>query len=62
MSPEQIKGVFTKIGDFQKPKPNPLVRLLAMGVVNYEGEKWAKYRNIINLAFHKEKLKLLENL
>ncbi|KAK7838156.1 11-oxo-beta-amyrin 30-oxidase [Quercus suber] len=63
MSPEQIKGVFTKIGDFQKPKPNPLVRLLAMGVVNYEGEKWAKYRNIINLAFHKEKLKAcIENV
>ena len=51
MSPEQIKDVFTKIGDFQKPKPNPLVRLLAMGVVDYEDEKWAKYRKIINPAF-----------
>ena len=51
MSLEQIKDVFTKIGDSQKPKPNPLVRLLAMGVVDYEDEKWARYRKIINLAF-----------
>ncbi|XP_075650508.1 cytochrome P450 CYP72A219-like [Castanea sativa] len=58
-SPEQIKDVFTRIGDFQRPKPNPLVRLLAMGVINYEGEKWAKHRKIINPAFHIEKLKLM---
>ena len=59
MSPEQIKDVFTKIGDFQKPKPNPLARLLTMGVVYYEGEKWAKHRKIINPAFHMEKLKVI---
>nr|POF06516.1 cytochrome p450 [Quercus suber] len=58
-SPEQIKDVFTRIGDFQRPKPNPLVRLLAMGVINYEGEKWAKHRKIINPAFHIEKLKVM---
>nr|XP_023915634.1 cytochrome P450 CYP72A219-like [Quercus suber] len=54
-----FSGTRRIIGDFQKPKPNPLVRLLAMGVVNYEGEKWAKYRNIINPAFHIEKLKVM---
>ncbi|KAK4605548.1 hypothetical protein RGQ29_013559 [Quercus rubra] len=59
MSPEQIKDVFTKMGDFQKPKPNPLTRLLAIGVINYEGEKWAKHKKIINPAFHLEKLKLM---
>ena len=59
MSPEQIKDVFTKMGDFQKPKPNPLTRLLAMGVINYEGEKWAKHKKIINPAFHLEKLKVI---
>ena len=59
MSPEQIKDVFTKIGDFLKPKPNPLTRLLAMGVISYEGEKWAKHRKIINPAFHLEKLKVI---
>ncbi|KAL4622357.1 hypothetical protein ACB092_06G291300 [Castanea dentata] len=58
MSLEQIKDVFTKIGDFQKPKPNPLSRLLTMGVITYEGEKWAKHRKIINPAFHLEKLKV----
>ncbi|KAK7816096.1 cytochrome p450 cyp72a219 [Quercus suber] len=57
MSPEQIKDVFTKMGDFQKPKPNPLTRLLAMGLISYKGEKWAKHRKIINPAFHLEKLK-----
>ncbi|KAF3949158.1 hypothetical protein CMV_024938 [Castanea mollissima] len=59
MSLEQIKDVFTKIGDFQKPKQNPLSRLLTMGVITYEGEKWAKHRKIINPAFHLEKLKLM---
>ncbi|XP_030937765.1 cytochrome P450 CYP72A219-like [Quercus lobata] len=59
MSPEQIKDVFTKMGDFQKPKTNPITRLLAMGIINYEGEKWAKHRKIINPAFHLEKLKLM---
>ena len=59
MSPEQIKDVFTKMGDFQKPKTNPITRLLAMGVINYEGEKWAKHRKIINPAFHLEKLKVI---
>ena len=59
MSPKQIKDVFTKIGDFKKPKPNPLARLLAMGVVDYKSEKWAKHRKIINPAFHMEKLKVI---
>lgn len=59
MSPEQIKDVFTKMGDFQKPKTNPITRLLAMGIINYEGEKWAKHRKIINPAFHLEKLKVI---
>nr|POF24332.1 cytochrome p450 [Quercus suber] len=39
MSPEQIKDVFTKMGDFQKPKPNPLTRLLAMGLISYKGNE-----------------------
>ena len=59
MSPGQIKDVFTKISDFQKPKTNPLTRLLETGVINYEGEKWAKHRKIINPAFHMEKLKVI---
>jgi len=55
--PEQIKDVFNKIYDFQKPHSNPLVRILATGLVSLEGEQWSKHRKIINPAFHLEKLK-----
>ncbi|XP_050368408.1 cytochrome P450 72A397-like [Argentina anserina] len=57
MNPEDVKNVFTKLGDFPKPASNPLVKLLATGLASYEGEKWAKHRRIINPTFHSEKLK-----
>ncbi|KAL2331431.1 hypothetical protein Fmac_019012 [Flemingia macrophylla] len=56
--PELIKEVFNKMYDFQKPA-NPLVKLLATGLINYEGEKWNKHRRIINPAFNLEKLKYM---
>lgn len=56
--PEQLKDVFSKIYDFQKLSANPLVKLLVRGVVNYDGNKWAMHRKIINPAFHMEKLKV----
>ncbi|XP_021832633.1 cytochrome P450 CYP72A219-like isoform X2 [Prunus avium] len=56
-NPEDVKDVFAKYEDFQKPVTNPLVKLLVTGLANYEGEKWAKHRKIINPAFHSEKLK-----
>jgi cytochrome P450 len=59
MDPEQIKDVFTNIGEFQKPHTNPLSKLLSLGVVTYEGEKWVKHRKIINPAFRIEKLKVI---
>ncbi|XP_059444131.1 cytochrome P450 CYP72A219-like [Corylus avellana] len=59
MDPELIKDVFTNIGEFRKPRINPLSRLLSLGVVAYEGEKWAKHRKIINPAFRVEKLKAM---
>ncbi|KAL0743631.1 hypothetical protein Bca4012_085144 [Brassica carinata] len=55
--PEQIKEVFNKIYDFQKPHSFPLGRLIATGLFSYDGEKWAKHRRIINPAFHLEKIK-----
>ena len=59
MNSEDLKDVFTKLDDFQKPKSNPLLKLLATGLATYEGDKWAKHRRIINPTFHVEKLKVL---
>ncbi|OWM73127.1 hypothetical protein CDL15_Pgr001241 [Punica granatum] len=59
MNPDHIKGIFSKIYDFEKSTPNPLVVLIANGLTNHEGEKWATHRKIINPAFHLEKLKLM---
>ncbi|XP_010535013.1 PREDICTED: cytochrome P450 72A13-like [Tarenaya hassleriana] len=56
-NPEQIKEVFNKVYDYEKPHIFPLVRLIATGLVNYDGDKWAKHRRIINPAFHLEKIK-----
>ncbi|KAF7849515.1 hypothetical protein BT93_L0703 [Corymbia citriodora subsp. variegata] len=58
-NPEQVKEIFSKINDYLRPNSNPLVKLLADGLVNHEGEKWARHRKIINPAFHMEKLKLM---
>ena len=62
MNPEDLKDVLTKLDDFPKPAANPLVKLLATGLANYEGEKWAKHRRIINPTFHLEKLKVCRHL
>ncbi|KAH7512769.1 hypothetical protein FEM48_Zijuj12G0125400 [Ziziphus jujuba var. spinosa] len=56
-NPEDLKAIFSKYGDFHKPHSNPFARLLQTGVLNWEDEKWAKHRRIINPAFHVEKLK-----
>ena len=57
--PEQIKDVFNKVYDFQKPHTFPLSNLIVSGLFSYEGDKWAKHRRIINPAFHLEKIKVL---
>ncbi|KAF8100328.1 hypothetical protein N665_0227s0060 [Sinapis alba] len=57
MDPEQIKEVFNKFYDFQKPHTFPLGDVIAKGLASYDGEKWAKHRRIINPAFHLEKIK-----
>lgn len=57
--PELIREVLSnKFGHFAKPKIQPIGKLLATGLVNYDGEKWARHRRIINPAFHVEKLKV----
>ncbi|XP_020266891.1 LOW QUALITY PROTEIN: cytochrome P450 72A15-like [Asparagus officinalis] len=56
--PELISEVLSnKFEHFQKPNIGPIGRLLATGLANYEGEKWARHRRIINPAFQVEKLK-----
>ncbi|XVF18414.1 hypothetical protein REPUB_Repub11eG0019400 [Reevesia pubescens] len=57
MEPEKIKEILTKMNDFQKPYTDPLVKLFACGLLNLEGDKWAKHRKIVNPAFHQDKLK-----
>ncbi|KAJ4806649.1 Cytochrome P450 [Rhynchospora pubera] len=46
-----------KFGHFEKEKFSRLGQLLAAGLANYGGEKWAKHRRILNPAFQVEKLK-----
>ncbi|KAE8124619.1 hypothetical protein FH972_019486 [Carpinus fangiana] len=57
MNPEQLKDVFSNISDFRKIEGTPFAKLLATGILQYDAEKWAKHRKIINPAFHLEKLK-----
>ncbi|XP_057456150.1 cytochrome P450 72A68-like [Lotus japonicus] len=57
--PELIKNVLNKIHDFPKPDTNPILKLLATGLVTHEGEKWSRHRRIINPSFNIEKLKIM---
>lgn len=60
MDPDLIKEVMNKNFRFPKPKgDNPLLDLLATGLVYYEGDKWAKHRKLINPAFHLDKLQVI---
>ena len=60
MDSELIKEVLNKSYVYLKPElPNPLMKLLAQGVLSEEKEKWAKHRKIINPAFHIDKLKVV---
>ena len=56
--PDQIKEVFNKIEDFPKPILKSIAKYLSVGLIDYEGKKWAKHRKIANPAFHLEKLKV----
>ncbi|KAJ4866360.1 hypothetical protein Rs2_52117 [Raphanus sativus] len=57
MNPQLIKEVYNKVFDFPKTHTFPLVALIADGLANADGHKWAKHRKIINPAFHFEKIK-----
>ncbi|KAJ9553907.1 hypothetical protein OSB04_017952 [Centaurea solstitialis] len=56
--PAMIKEILANHNQFQKQKGgNPLIKLLAQGLVAIEADQWVKHRKIINPAFHIEKLK-----
>ncbi|KAL0743633.1 hypothetical protein Bca4012_085146 [Brassica carinata] len=57
MNPQLIKEVYNKVYDFPKTHTFPMVALIADGLANADGHKWAKHRKIINPAFHFEKIK-----
>ncbi|KAL3509058.1 hypothetical protein ACH5RR_028459 [Cinchona calisaya] len=59
MDPEHIKEVMNKNFNYPKPPGNPLTKLLINGLANYETDKWAKHRKLINPAFQIEKLKIM---
>ena len=59
IDPELVKEVLTKNYVYQKPRNNPLGKLLAEGFATYDTDKWAKNRRIISPAFHLEKLKVI---
>uniref|UniRef100_A0ACD5VQU5 Uncharacterized protein n=1 Tax=Avena sativa TaxID=4498 RepID=A0ACD5VQU5_AVESA len=56
--PELVREILSnKFGHYGKQKASRFAKLLANGLVNHEGEKWAKHRRILNPAFHHEKIK-----
>ena len=59
MDPEVVKEVLSKNFDYKMPRINPLFKLLATGLANYDDDQWTKHRKIINPAFHMEKLKVI---
>lgn len=60
LDPGLAKDILTRYNDFQKlRKANPYTKILAQGLIDYEGDKWIKHRKIINPAFHAHNLKVL---
>ncbi|KAG2372378.1 Cytochrome P450 [Vigna angularis] len=45
LDPGQIKDVLNNMSDFPKPNTNPLIKLLATGLADHDGEKWTKHRS-----------------
>ncbi|GMP66168.1 hypothetical protein CsSME_00026637 [Camellia sinensis var. sinensis] len=55
--PKLIKEILHNYEAFQKSAMNPLGKLLVRGLGSCECEEWVKHRNLLNPAFHLEKLK-----
>jgi len=59
--PELIREALTKIQEYRKPSWHPCIKKLFAGFGNYEGEQWAQHRQMVNPAFHTEKLKVINS-
>ncbi|KQK08833.1 hypothetical protein BRADI_2g44190v3 [Brachypodium distachyon] len=56
--PELVREILSnKSGHIEKFTNKRLMKLIALGIASYDGDKWAKHRRILNPAFHLEKLK-----
>ncbi|XP_042479333.1 cytochrome P450 72A397-like [Macadamia integrifolia] len=62
MDPSLANAILSdKSGTIRKPELDPVSKMIAFGIFNYEGEKWAMHRRIMNPAFHLEKLKFMSS-
>ncbi|KAK6138900.1 hypothetical protein DH2020_027361 [Rehmannia glutinosa] len=59
MDPDVIREVMTKYHTYHKSykTSNEIAKMVVTGLINKEGEEWAKARMKLNPAFHLEKLK-----
>ena len=58
MDAELIKDILSRPNEFQKPHPEPIRDSVVGGLLVSEGDKWTKHRQLINLAFHLENIKV----
>ncbi|XP_074270527.1 cytochrome P450 72A397-like [Silene latifolia] len=56
--PILLTDAFSRMHEFLKLQPNPLVASLACGLAHYEGDKWDMHRKLLNPAFQMHKLKM----
>jgi cytochrome P450 len=61
MDPELVREILSdKCGHVEKIKLGQAGRMIAEELVNFEKEKWAHHRRILNPAFHVENLKVFD--
>ncbi|KAJ3698153.1 hypothetical protein LUZ61_001858 [Rhynchospora tenuis] len=56
----QVKQILSnRTGIYPKVDPHPLSVLLGKGLVLSNGDQWARHRQVVNPAFHMDKLKMM---
>lgn len=56
---DMLKEIFSRIKEIKKPRLKALGDVFLCGLLNIEGDKWAKHRKIMDPAVHLEKLKVM---